>query len=141
MSFSIVKKSLELFKDDNSSGKAAKKRKNQVATIYSTIDQAKHKKKDRRARKKKIEVAKKQIITAFDERHKFEEKDCTCTNVQFMRDISSLNVANESQVAKIVEYQTGNLAKNRPKEPVATKEKGSVFTDKDFDRFEKEYAF
>jgi len=141
MSFSIVKKSLELFKDDDNIDKSSKRKKKPVSAIQSPVVSAKLKKKQRRLMKKKLEGAKQHSVTAFDERHKFDVKDCTSTNVQFMHDISCLKVSDEKTVNKIVEYQAGRLAKNRPKPPAAVKQKGSAFTDKDFDIFEKEYAF
>jgi len=139
MSFSVVKKSLELFDD-----KDAKSSKKSTIKPSESSGKVEKKRKHRQKSKKNIkEAAKQSTVTVFEEREKYEAKDCSATNVQLMRELSSLTTASESTVNNILKHQTGRLSKNLPVKS-SNKDQGqsgSVFTDKDFDLFEKEYAF
>jgi len=142
MSFSIVKKALELFDDEGDKDKDSLKGKKK-SSKPSTEKQDKFKKKRKEHRKLEKNLKKAKQLTAFDERDKYMAPDRRAANVQLLRELSTLGAASEKTVDKVVQHHTGRLSKNRAVKQNEGKSANqqSVFTDKDFDKFEKEYAF
>ncbi|XP_037114573.1 ribosomal protein S19 binding protein 1 [Syngnathus acus] len=90
--------------------------------------------------KSKATVKDKLIKCALDEIRKTKDKSQMKTNnlQYFMR--TNLEVA-ESHTLKIQNYNTGRQSRDRPDRPVAQKPKEapSVFTEEEFQQFQKEY--
>ncbi|XP_013383345.1 active regulator of SIRT1-like [Lingula anatina] len=150
MSASLVRKGLELFKDDletlqdsNSpkKGKSEKSDSTSSRNLLGTNKKGVKKQKERltqKPNKNKVTIKGKKLKSVVEEYRKNKPKDNTTDNLYFLQLLSNSHKPHSSVVEKIMEQHRGKLAKDRPPEPVV-KEEGSVFTDRDFDKFEEEY--
>ncbi|KAK2192278.1 hypothetical protein NP493_35g03019 [Ridgeia piscesae] len=76
--------------------------------------------------------------TLLDDRAKFLPQDNTLENVEQLTRLTQLRATHTTTVSKIIEHNKGRLAKNRHRKEDLSSQ-STVFTDKDFESFEKEY--
>ncbi|XP_071107480.1 active regulator of SIRT1-like [Haliotis cracherodii] len=129
MSAELVRKSLELFEDTNFEKKDAKgKAKKQC----NTNKQGVQKQHQQHASKKK----KKKAFRSAIEKHQAESrKDHTADNIHLLQQLTDVAKTDETFTKKVFGYTETNTS-HEPKE-----EESTVFTEADFEKFEKEYNF
>ncbi|KAI0235663.1 hypothetical protein LSAT2_013823 [Lamellibrachia satsuma] len=135
-------KALELFKDDiTEKEKDQRKKQKQCSNITQTVF-TKRKGVKKEMRKLKQQAARNHGIrkkkTLVDDSAKFIPRDNTLANVEQLTRLTQLRATHATTVSKIIEHNKGNLAKDRLKKEEQPRQ-NTVFTDKDFDVFEKEY--
>ncbi|XP_061626372.1 ribosomal protein S19 binding protein 1 [Phyllopteryx taeniolatus] len=153
MSASLIRRGLELLSNDiKSENKSKKKKQQQVTTpssaaamaLVSTNRQGVTRQVKRLqgrlgSGKSKATVKDKRIKCALDDFRKQKEKNQMKANLRyFMR--TGIK-ATDSDTLKIQNYNMGRQSRDRPDQPVAQKPKGtkSVFTEEEFQQFQKEY--
>lgn len=125
MSSSILKRSLDLFNDEDDDLNAAKKSK-------GNTKKAKDKQKTNTNRRQKSKNKHKQKATDLDH-------DRTEESLKFLQRLSKANKTDGQTTKAILSYNKGRLSKNEEKlEPV---DRSTVFNDTDFDKFEEEFDF
>lgn len=147
MSKAILKKEIDLFKEDLScnAGKTEKitgKKMTHKDPMRRITTNKKGVKKELKKLKcqplhKLPAIIKKQKL-AVEESYKYRKEDKTHSNLTFLEKLKKLDSTPSSTVNKILVHNKGNLSKNKPQDD-SEKEEKSIFSDNDFDKFEKEY--
>ncbi|XP_019614850.1 PREDICTED: active regulator of SIRT1-like [Branchiostoma belcheri] len=147
MSASLVRKALELFKDDlieDSKEGTKGKRKSQTPQnprdLISTNRRGVKKQLKRlqnHRQRDHLTVKDKITVSAIEQYKRQQKEDHTAENLRFMRSFKTKVDRNLEE--KILAHQRGRLAKNQPKKKRKTKET-SVFSEDDFLKFEAEYV-
>ncbi|XP_034543552.1 active regulator of SIRT1 [Notolabrus celidotus] len=153
MSASLIRRGLELLSEDikdASKGKKTKKQQQQqtpssasVMELVSTKRQGVTKQVKRlQGRlgpgKSKATVKDKRIKSAVDEFRKKQRKSQMSANLKYFMETSCK--ATDSDTLKILNHNTGRQSRNRPEPPAKkTKETESMFTEEEFQQFQKEY--
>eukprot|EP00062_Callorhinchus_milii_P023827 gi/632983085/ref/XP_007908473.1/ PREDICTED: active regulator of SIRT1 [Callorhinchus milii] len=148
MSASLVRKGLELLGQETR-GKSDMTVKRKVACGRTGTDRTglrttgkrgvKKQRQRLHAQKKKVKstVKGKVVKSALEEYRKRQGTDHTEDNLRYMLGVSSQT---ESSITRqILNYNRGRKARDLPEEEKAKKEEKSVFSEKDFRTFEKEY--
>jgi len=150
MSASLIRRGLELLNDDIKNVSKGKKKKQQqtpssatVMELVSTKRQGVTKQVKRlQGRlgpgKSKATVKDKRIKSAVEEFRKKQGKNQMSTNLKYFMESSCK--ATDSDTLKIVSHNSGRQSRNRPDQPAKkTKEPQSLFTEEEFQQFQKEY--
>ncbi|XP_075939040.1 active regulator of SIRT1 [Anarhichas minor] len=153
MSASLVRRGLELFNSDvKDVGKVKKKKKKQQQTtpgsssvmeLVSTKRQGVTRQVKRlQGRlgpgKSKATVKDKRIKSAVEEFRKKQKKSQMSTNLKYFMEADYK--APESHTLKILSHNSGRQSRNHPEPPAKkAKETPSLFTEKEFQQFQKEY--
>ncbi|CAJ1053341.1 ribosomal protein S19 binding protein 1 [Xyrichtys novacula] len=151
MSASLIRRGLELLSDDiNDVSKVGKKKKQQqtpssttVMALVSTKRQGVTKQVKRlqgrlRPGKSKATVKDKKIKSAVEEFRKKQRKNQMSTNLKYFMKTDCK--ATSSDTLKILSHSTGRQSRNRPKKPAKeNKESQSLFTEAEFQQFQREY--
>ncbi|XP_078316990.1 active regulator of SIRT1-like [Crassostrea virginica] len=134
MSSSLLRKSLQLFEE-----KGEPKRNGKAKVKEDSLKRGIKKRKKRTAdhtSKAKTSLAKE---SALDTYNRDKALDFTDDSLYYLNMISNAGGQPDSKtVNTILEYNKGKLSKNQRKKETIPKEK-SVFSDKDFEEFRKEY--
>ncbi|ESO89011.1 hypothetical protein LOTGIDRAFT_228955 [Lottia gigantea] len=149
MSSDLVKRGLELFNDQielPNERKAKEKKSRKVKDGMRLINSNKHG-VWKQLRQLHVEQAhdtkKKKLLkktkSRLEEYKDNQEKDHTKSNVKIFKQISSVGKIKSVYSKKIIEQHQRKLSKDMPKE--MNEESDTVFTDRDFDKFEEEYDF
>ncbi|KAI3353457.1 hypothetical protein L3Q82_019982 [Scortum barcoo] len=150
MSASLVRRGLELLRDDVKGVSKAKKKKQQqtpsstaVMELVSTKRQGVTKQVKRlQGRlgpgKSKATVKDKRIKSAVEEFRKKQRKSQMSANLRYFMETGYK--ATDSDTLKILNHSTGRQSRNRAdRPPKKTKEPQSLFTEEEFQQFQKEY--
>ncbi|CAH1794775.1 unnamed protein product [Owenia fusiformis] len=147
MSASLVRKGLELFKDDLMTEKErekAKKRKKKsledpmklISTKKSGVAKQLRHLKQQHAKKQQTTVKDKHIKSAIEEYKRKRNYDSTADNLYYMTKLKDPTHSKASET----------IYNHKRKKPIeksqdSGKSERTLFTDRDFDTFEKEYDF
>uniref|UniRef100_A0A1A8E7S8 Active regulator of SIRT1 n=1 Tax=Nothobranchius kadleci TaxID=1051664 RepID=A0A1A8E7S8_NOTKA len=150
MSLSLIRRGLELLNEDiKDGGKGKKKKKKQtpssaaVMELVSTKRQGVTKQVKRLqgrhgSGKSKATVKNKRIKSAVEEFRKKQGQSQMSANLKYFTTTSSK--ATESDTLKILSHNLGRQSRNCTDKPVKkAKETQSVFTEEEFEEFQKEY--
>ncbi|XP_034004113.1 active regulator of SIRT1 [Trematomus bernacchii] len=151
MSASLVRRGLELLNEDikDVSKEKKKKKKKKTPSPVDVMDLVSSKRSGVTKQKKRLQgqmgpgrnkatVKDKRIKSAVEEFRKKQKKSQLSVNLKyFMEDVDK---ARDSDTAKILSHNSGRQSRNRPDAPAPkTPEKESLFTEKEFQQFQKEY--
>ncbi|KAF7651878.1 hypothetical protein LDENG_00104240 [Lucifuga dentata] len=149
MSASLLRRGLELLSDDIKDGSKLKRKKQQqtpnaaaVMTLVSTKRQGVSRQVRRlqgrlgRSRSKAT-VKDKRIKSAVEEFRKKQRKSQMSVNLKYF--LESSYKASDSDTSKILNQNTGRQSRNRPDRPAKQKQQPSLFTEEDFQQFQKDY--
>ncbi|XP_078611697.1 active regulator of SIRT1-like [Branchiostoma floridae x Branchiostoma japonicum] len=146
MSASLVRKALDLFKDDliedgteGPKGKRKAQTSQNPAELISTNRRGVRKqlrRLQRGRRRDDLTVKDKITVSAIEQYKRQQKEDHTKDNLRYIRSFKTK--VDRSLEEKILEHQRGRLAKNQPKKKRKTKET-TVFSEEDFLKFEAEY--
>ncbi|KAG5278808.1 hypothetical protein AALO_G00102980 [Alosa alosa] len=148
MSASMVRRGLELLSEDLKdvhSGQKQKKRKAGASArdLISSNRQGVSKQLRRLqghqgAAKSKATVKDKRVKSAIDEYRKKQAKSHLSSNLQYF--LGTSHSTKQSATQKIVNQNSGRQSRYRPDRPaVKPKEEKSIFTEDEFQQFQKEY--
>ncbi|XP_039666814.1 ribosomal protein S19 binding protein 1 [Perca fluviatilis] len=150
MSASLIRRGLELLNDDIKDVKKVQKKKKQqtpssakVMELVSTRRQGVTKQVKRlQGRlgpgKSKATVKDKRIKSAVEEFRKKQGKSHMSDNLKYFMETGYK--ATDSDTSKILSHNSGRQSRNRPEQPTKkAKESQSLFTEEEFQQFQKEY--
>jgi len=151
MSASLIRRGLELLNDDIKDGSKVKKKKQQQQTPSSTTvmelvstnrqgvtKQVKRLQGRLGPGKSKATVKDKRIKSAVEEFRKKQGKNHMSTNLKYFMETSCK--ATDSDTLKIQAHNSGRQSRNRPDQTAKkAKEPQSLFTEEEFQQFQKEY--
>ncbi|XP_018423040.1 PREDICTED: active regulator of SIRT1 [Nanorana parkeri] len=140
MSTSLLKKELELVCSDSKDfGKqpAKHKRKEALSTNKTGMKKQLRKLKQGRPQNQRATAKDRDNKPAIEERKKLESQDYLAQNLKYM--LGSCSVTNKNVVKKILDQNCGRKAKDQQATKKKRMQQKSVFSDSDFERFEKEY--
>ncbi|XP_003976860.1 active regulator of SIRT1 [Takifugu rubripes] len=149
MSTSLIRRGLELFNDDFKDEVKAHKKQQQtpssakVMELVSTNRQGVSKQVKRLqgrlgSGKSKATVKDKRIKSAVEEFRKKQKKSNMSANLQYF--METCCKASDSDTLKIQRYNSGRQSRNKRDRPKkAAKKQESVFTEEEFQQFQKEY--
>ncbi|XP_033757125.1 active regulator of SIRT1-like [Pecten maximus] len=99
------------------------------------------KKQQKRRQEENLVMKNRTFVKSVIEEYKQQQaEDWTDDSVNRIQEMSKVCKTSPKVTQAIVEQSRGRLARNNPL-PEAEQEPGTVFTDRDFDKFEKEYDF
>nr|XP_034983125.1 active regulator of SIRT1 [Zootoca vivipara] len=133
MSASLLRKGLELLETAGASAPRPKR----AATSSPPNKARARKKKLSRPQKEKATVKGKVIKSALEEYTKDQAVDHFQENVKYMT--SSHFMTDSTITQKVLAQNRGRKARDRHQEVEKKKPEGTVFTEEDFQRFEREY--
>ncbi|CAH1273771.1 RPS19BP1 [Branchiostoma lanceolatum] len=146
MSASLVRKALDLFKDDliedSKAGTKGKKKAQPLQNPTELISTNKRgvrkqlKRLQRGRRRETLTVKDKVTVSAIEQYKRQKKEDHTLDNLRYIRSFKTK--VNRNVGEKILEHRRGRLAKDQPKKKRKTKET-TVFSEEDFLKFEAEY--
>ncbi|XP_041364469.1 active regulator of SIRT1-like [Gigantopelta aegis] len=145
MSSAIVKKCLELFKDDlkTETPTSVKKKKKTVDAMKlisskntGTWKELRRLQKQQRSQRRKQTKQTKSLIEIYQDR---QHGDFTEHNISMLQKLSHAGKLKTNQAKMILEQNDRH--RRRPKTEERKTEEKSIFTDKDFEKFEQEYNF
>ncbi|XP_013870976.1 active regulator of SIRT1 [Austrofundulus limnaeus] len=148
MSVSLVRKGLELLSEDIKDSRKAKK-KGQTPSSATVMELVSTKRQGVTRQVKRLQgrlgpgkskatVKDKRIISAVDEFRKKQPKSQMSANLRYF--LKTGGKAADSDTMKILNHNKGRQSRNRPDQPVKTpKETQSLFTEEEFQQFQKEY--
>nr|XP_046229205.1 ribosomal protein S19 binding protein 1 [Scatophagus argus] len=149
MSASLIRRGLELLSDDiKDAGKAKKKQQKtpNSATVMELVStkrqgvtrQVKRLQGRLGPGKSKATVKDKRIKSAVEEFRKKQRKSHMSDNLKYFMETSCR--ATNSDTLKILRHNSGRQSRNRPEQPAKKpKEPESLFTEEEFQQFQKEY--
>ncbi|KAK5873328.1 hypothetical protein PBY51_018377 [Eleginops maclovinus] len=148
MSASLVRRGLELLSEHTDVSKG-KKKKQKTLSAADVMDRVSSKRQGVTRQKRRLQgelgpgrnratVKDKRIRSAVEEFRKKQKKSQLSANLKyFMEDVDK---SRESDTAKILSHHSGRQSRNRPDPPAPkASEKESLFTEKEFQQFQKEY--
>ncbi|XP_038639371.1 ribosomal protein S19 binding protein 1 [Scyliorhinus canicula] len=134
MSAALLRKGLDLLSADvRDKGESGKR----VTPGLSKGAKKRLERIQRQGKKNKATVKDKVFKSALDEYWKKKAADHTEENLQYM--LGSKFLTEDSVTQKVLAYNQGRKAKDRPETEEAKKEEKSVFTESEFRKFEREY--
>uniref|UniRef100_A0A6J0UYR2 Active regulator of SIRT1 n=1 Tax=Pogona vitticeps TaxID=103695 RepID=A0A6J0UYR2_9SAUR len=134
MSASLLRRGLELLETTGATSSCPKK----AATAAEPRQQLRRRRKKFSASKRDTSTIKGRVIkSALDEYKKHQAIDHFQENLEYMT--NSQYITDSTITQKVLAQNRGRKAKDRPKEEPTKKPEGTVFTEEDFQRFEKEY--
>ncbi|XP_071132154.1 active regulator of SIRT1-like [Mytilus edulis] len=126
MSSSILKRSLELFNEEDDVVRGDQKKKTKASST-GKLEKGRYKKKTNPRKKRHNKDVNRQT------------EDRTEKSIEFLQKLSKFNKTDSQTTKTILKYNKGRLSKNDEKmEPV---DNSTVFSNTDFDKFEDEYDF
>lgn len=141
MSKALLKKSLEMFKDDLQSevGSSSKKKKSsdpmkKITTNRKGVRKALQRLKQREQKDRLLQLNNKRQRTAADDYADMQDYDMTEENITQIQRLSAVSKTTKFASEKILEYHRGKLAKDRPPEEEKAPEPKSVLFDDDWCR-------
>ncbi|XP_034258679.1 active regulator of SIRT1 [Pantherophis guttatus] len=135
MSASLLRKGLELLETAGVSDSSSQ-RSGTAARPNNLLKKKKNKRS--RSKRDKATIKGRIIKSALEEYQKHQAADHFKKNMQYM--MGTHFVADSTITEKILTQNRGRKAKDHPVEKVKKKKpEGTVFTEKDFQRFEREY--
>ncbi|XP_042613559.1 ribosomal protein S19 binding protein 1 [Cyprinus carpio] len=145
MSASVIRRGLELFSEKDGVKRKQKKsssRKSALMEQISTDKQGVQRRIRRLQRpggsaRSTNTVKDKHIRSALDEYRKKQKKSQLKSNVEYF--LASDHKTQSRDTRKIVQQHSGRRSCHRPDPPASKPEEESVFTEKDFQKFQKEY--
>ncbi|XP_054635598.1 ribosomal protein S19 binding protein 1 [Dunckerocampus dactyliophorus] len=148
MSASLIRRGLELLSNDIKGDNKLKKKKQSTpsaATVRGLVStkrqgvtrQVKRLQGRLCPAKSKATVKDKRIKCAVDEFRKKQQKSPISDNLKYLMRTSFK--ADRSDTSKIQSYNAGRQSRNRPDKPTQEPKEMSVFTEKEFQQFQKEY--
>lgn len=146
----MIRRGLELFSDDvKDVGKAKKKKQQQTPSSATVMDLVSTKRQGVTRQVKRLQgrlgpgkskatVKDKRIKSAVEEFRKKQRKSQMSDNLKYF--MTSGYKATDSDTLKILNHNTGRQSRNRPKPKVKkAKEPQSLFTEEEFQQFQKDY--
>ncbi|XP_017271592.1 ribosomal protein S19 binding protein 1 [Kryptolebias marmoratus] len=149
MSASLIRKGLELLNDDIKDNSKAKKKKAQTPSSATVMELVSTKRQGVTRQVKRLQgrlgpgkskatVKDKRIKSAVEEFRKKQAKSQMSANLKYFLETSCK--ATDSDTLKILNHNVGRQSRNRPDKPVKKpKETESLFTEEEFQQFQKEY--
>ncbi|XP_043086774.1 ribosomal protein S19 binding protein 1 [Puntigrus tetrazona] len=145
MSASVIRRGLELF---NEKDKVKRKQKKSSSRRSALMEQISSEKQGVQRRIRQLQrpgastrstntVKDKHIRSALDEYRKKQKKSQLQSNLQYF--LGAERNVQSQKTRKIVEQHSGRRACLRPDPTVSKPQQNSVFTEKDFQKFQKEY--
>ncbi|KAJ7330063.1 hypothetical protein JRQ81_016237 [Phrynocephalus forsythii] len=136
MSASLLRKGLELLETTGASSSCPKKAATTAKSPLQLLRRRKRKKLP--ASKRETATIKGKVIkSALEEYKKHQAIDHLQENLEYM--MNSQYITDSTITQKVLAQNRGRKAKDRPQEEAKKKPEGTVFTEEDFQRFEKEY--
>ncbi|KAH0616870.1 hypothetical protein JD844_028313 [Phrynosoma platyrhinos] len=136
MSVSLLRKGLELLETAGASTPRAKKAASAQPNKKS-LKRTRRKKKWLGSGRNQATIKGKVIKSAVEEYRKCQAVDHFQENLQYM--MSSQFITDNTVTQKVLAQNRGRKARDRPQEETKKKPEGTVFTEEDFQRFEREY--
>ncbi|XP_060082259.1 active regulator of SIRT1-like [Ylistrum balloti] len=149
MSAAITQQCLQLFDDDLVDGDGTSTSRSRVECKGSKTNSKKGVQKRRQLLKKQqkrrqeenlIKKNKIFVKSTIEEFKQQQAEDLTNESLKRIQEMSRVCKTSSKVTHTIVQHNNGKLAKNIPT-PVTQQESNTVFTDRDFDKFEQEYDF
>ncbi|XP_059415501.1 ribosomal protein S19 binding protein 1 [Carassius carassius] len=145
MSASVIRRGLELFSEKDGVKRKQKKSSCRKSALMEQISSDKQGVQRRIRRLQRPggsarstnTVKDKHIRSALDEYRKKQKKSQLKSNVEYF--LAADHKTQNRDTRKIVQQHSGRRACHRPDPPASTSEEQSVFTEKDFQKFQKEY--
>ncbi|KAF4111770.1 ribosomal protein S19 binding protein 1 [Onychostoma macrolepis] len=145
MSASVIRRGLELFSEKDG---VKRKQKKSISRKFVLMEQISSEKQGVQKRIRQLQrpggparskntVKDKHIRSALDEYRKKQKKSQLKSNLQYFLGADSKTPSRDTRA--IVQQHSGRRACHRPDPPVSKPEEKSVFTEKDFQKFQKEY--
>ncbi|XP_061438795.1 active regulator of SIRT1 [Rhineura floridana] len=135
MSASLLRKGLELLE---TTGVSTPRHKRATTTSQPSKPPPKRtRKKFSRSKREKATVKGKVTKSALEEYKKHQAVDHFQENMKYM--LSSHFMTNSTITQKVLAQNRGRKARDRCQEETKKKPEGTVFTEEDFQRFEREY--
>lgn len=146
MSASLVKKSLDLFKDDLDDGSKKKKKKGSSSQAIGTNRQGVRKKLSKLKKREQIErstkLRTKQLKTAVDDVNKRKSRDQTEANLDMILQFSTIGSLNAGTSQKILKQSKSRLARDQsPTKEEENSYQSILFSDRQFDKKKKDETF
>ncbi|CAG5928800.1 unnamed protein product [Menidia menidia] len=148
MSASLIRRGLELLNDDFKDSSKGKKKK-QTPSSAKVMDLVSTKRQGVTRQKKRLQgrqgpgrskatVKDKKIKSAVEEFRKKKEKSHLSTNLKYFMETTCK--ATDSDTMKIINHNSGRQSRHQRERPVKkAKEPQSLFTEEEFQQFQKEY--
>ncbi|XP_015229486.1 ribosomal protein S19 binding protein 1 [Cyprinodon tularosa] len=150
MSVSLIRRGLELLNDDIKDGSGVKnKKKQKTPSSAAAMDLVSTKRQGITRQIKRLQgrlgpgkskatVKDKWIRSAVEDFRKNQPKSQMSANLKYFLDTTCKATASDTM--KILNHNKGRQSRDRPDKPVKqTKEPESVFTEEEFQQFQKEY--
>ncbi|XP_042326741.1 active regulator of SIRT1 [Sceloporus undulatus] len=137
MSVSLLRKGLELLETAGESTPRAKKAASASQPNKQSLKKSMRRKKWLGSGRNQATVKGKVIKSAVEEYRKCQAVDHFQENLQYM--MSSQFVTDNTVTQKVLAQNRGRKARDRPREEAKKKPEGTVFTEEDFQQFEREY--
>ncbi|KAM9857290.1 active regulator of SIRT1 [Aulostomus maculatus] len=149
MSAALIRRGLELLSDDIKNDSKLKKRKQQTPSSAAAMElvstrrqgvtrQVKRLQGRLGPGKSKATVKDKRIKSAVEEFRKKQRKSHLSTNLKYFMETGYK--AKDSDMLKIQSHNSGRQSRNRPDQTAKkSKEPKSLFTEEEFQQFQKEY--
>lgn len=145
----MIRRGLELLSDDVKDATKVQKKKRSTPNLVSVMELVSTKRQGVTKQVKRLQgrlgpgkskatVKDKRLRSAVDEFRKTQKKSQMSTNLQYFK--SSGCRATDSDTLKILNQHSGRQSRNRPERPPKkSKEPQSLFTEEEFQQFQKEY--
>lgn len=135
MSASLLRKGLQLFNDDSEDVNGLKPNERHAGVSNKKRKQL----KNRQGATKNKAMLKKRFVCTIDEfKKKQKSEDHLCSNLKYF--LGTSGSAKQSSTQKIIHQVSGRQSRYQPDRPVAKPpEEKSVFTEEEFQAFQKEY--
>lgn len=149
MSASLIRRGLELLSDDIKNVSKVKRKQQQTPSSATVMELVSTKRQGVTKQVKRLQgrlgpgkskatVKDKRIKSAVEEFRKKQGKSQMSANLKYFMETSCK--ATDSDSMKIQNHNTGRQSRNRPDRPAKkTKEPQSLFTEEEFQQFQKEY--
>nr|XP_020441879.1 active regulator of SIRT1 [Monopterus albus] len=154
MSASLIRRGLELLNDDNKDVSKAKKKKKtkqqkQTPSLATVMELVSTKRQGVRKQVKRLQgrlgpgkskatVKDKRIKSAVEEFRKKQGKSQMSANLKYFMETGYKTA--DSETLKILSHNSGRQSRNHPERPAKkSKEPQSLFTEEEFQQFQKEY--
>ncbi|XP_003221030.1 active regulator of SIRT1 [Anolis carolinensis] len=137
MSASLLRKGLELLEATGASSSQPKKVASSARPTKQLLKRLRKKKKRLGPGRNKATVKGKVVKSALEEYRKHQAVDHFEENMRYM--MSNHFVTDNTVTKKILDQNRGRKAKDRSQEEAKKKPSDTVFTEEDFQRFEREY--
>ncbi|XP_053109033.1 active regulator of SIRT1 [Hemicordylus capensis] len=135
MSASLLRKALELLE---APGVSAPRPKRTETVAQPSNQSLKRRRKKISGRKRETATVKGKVIkSALEEYKKHQAVDHFEENIQYM--MSSQFTTDSTITQKVLEQNRGRKSRDRPKKEKKKKPEATVFTEEDFQKFEREY--